>query len=145
MVTIRESDDYKKLSYFFHENGLEIEPGIEKPDDLIRCWECYDAERHRLIGGAALEKRNGEFVVSDVAVDAGYRKEKHGTQLMDVVEAEIVKSGGKEAWLVAKVPEFYIKLDWEIVSRDNAPDISKCFSCSKYGKECNPQIMHKVL
>ncbi len=145
MYKIYESNEYEKLTYLFHENGLEVEPGVKKPDNVLKCWECKDSTSNKLIGGADLEKRNGEFVVSDVAVDINYRKENIGTQLMNVVEAEIIKMGGKEAWLVAKVPAFYLKLGWEVVEREKAPDISNCFSCPKYGKECNPRIMHKAL
>lgn len=144
MYQILEGNDYETLTYLFSENGLEITPGIHKPDEVIKFWKCKDPISQRLIGGVALETRSGEFVVADVAVDIEYRKEKIGTQLMKAVEAEIIKMGGKEAWLVAKVPGFYIKLGWEVVAREKAPDISKCFSCLKYGNECNPQVMHKA-
>lgn len=144
MYIIFESNDYEKLSYFFQNNGLEVEPGIKKPEYVLKCWECEDQTSHKLIGGAAIEKRDGEFVVSDVAVDINYRKGNIGTQLMNTVETEIIHMGGKEAWLVAKVPEFYLKLGWKVVAREKAPDISNCFSCTKYGNECNPEVMHKV-
>ncbi len=144
MYIIHESSDYEKLSQFFYENGLETEPGIEKPENVIKCWECIDPKNKKLIGGASLENRNGEFVVADMAVDSDYRKEKLGTKLMNILEEEIIKMGGNEAWLVGKVPVFYLKLGWEIVARKKAPEISKCFSCSQFGKECNPEIMHKV-
>ena len=90
-----------------------------------------------------MEKRKGEFVVADLAVDAEYRNKDIGAQLMEVVEAEIIRLGGTEAWLVGKVPGFYLKLGWEVVDRDKAPDFSSCFSCSRFGNECNPQVMHK--
>ncbi|MEL7654479.1 MAG: GNAT family N-acetyltransferase [Bacillota bacterium] len=144
MYKIFESNDYEKLTYFFYDNGLEIIPGIKRPDNVVNCWECMDSISHKLIGGAVLEIREGAFVVADVAVDNDYRKENIGTQLMNTIEEEIIKAGGSEAWLVAKIPEFYIKLGWEVVVREQAPDISKCFSCLKYGKECNPQIMYKA-
>ena len=116
MYIINESSDYEKLSQFFYENGLEIEPGMERPKAVIKCWECIDSKNKKLIGGASLENRNGEFVVSDMAVDSDYRKEKLGTKLMNIMEEEIIKMGGNDAWLVGKVPVFYLKLGWEIVS-----------------------------
>ncbi len=143
MYQILESNDYEKLTHLFFENGLEIEPGIGRPDNVVKCWECVEADSRKLIGGAALEIRNGELVVADMAVNPDYRKAKIGTNLMRTVEEEIEKMGGKEAWLVAKVPMFYIKLGWKIVDREQAPDISKCFSCLKYGKECTPKVMYK--
>ena len=144
MYIINESSDYEKLSRFFYDNGLETEPGIERPENVIKCWEFIVSKSNKLIGGASLENRNGEFVVANMAVDSEYRKKKLGTKLMKMLEEEIIEMGGNEAWLVAKVPVFYLKLGWEIVSRENAPDISKCLTCSKFGNECNPEIMHKV-
>ena len=64
---------------------------------------------------------------------------------MEVVEAEIMRLGGTDAWLVGRVPGYYLKLGWEVVARENAPEISICFSCSRYGKECHPEVMHKTL
>jgi len=142
MDKIIESNDYPKLTYLFHESGLEVEPGIERPDNVVKCWECID-EAGRLLGAASLEIRSGEYVVADVAVDRNYQGENIGTRLMETVEAEIASLGGKDAWLIAKVPLFYAKLGWEPVEREQAPDISKCFFCLKYGKECKPQVMHK--
>jgi N-acetylglutamate synthase-like GNAT family acetyltransferase len=145
MVQILESDGYEALTHLFYRNGLEITPGIQKPEHVIKCWECKDPISQRLIGGASLEIRDGEYVVADLAVETEYRNENIGTQLMEVVEAEIIRMGGTEAWLVGKVPGFYLKLGWEIVAQKDAPDISNCFTCSRYGNECNPQVMHKSL
>lgn len=144
MIRIIESNDYEKLSTLFHENGLEIKPGIKRPENVIKCWACMDSENGKLIGGASLEKRNGEFVVADVAVDYDYRALRIGTRLMDMMEEEIVKLGGADAWLVGKVPDFYTKIGWEVVDREHAPDISKCFTCIQFGNECKPEIMHKI-
>lgn len=145
MYEITESNDYKKLTYLFYENGLEVKPGMEKPDNVLKCWECKDLTSNKLIGGAALEERTGEFVISDLAVDKDYRKEHIGMQLMGIMEAEIIKMGGREAWLVAKVPEFYLKLGWEVIAREKASEISNCLSCPQFGNDCNPQVMHKAL
>lgn len=143
MYTIAENTDYKELSHLFYDNGLEITPGIERPSNVVKCWSCRNSINQDLIGGASLEIRNEHFVVADVAVDNEFRQEKIGTRLMSLIEEEIINMGGHEAWLVAKVPEFYIKLGWEVVTREQAPDISKCFTCLKYGNECTPQIFHK--
>lgn len=145
MYEIKESNEYKELTQLFHENGLEITPGIERPDHVLKCWECKDSVSHRLIGGASLETRDGKFVVADLAVDMEHRNENIGTRLMEIMEAEIMGLGGTEVWLVGKVPEFYSKLGWEAVAWEKAPDISNCFTCSKFGKECNPKVMHKSL
>lgn len=145
MIQILESSDYETLSYLFHENGLEITPGIPKPEEVIKFWECRDHDSRKLIGGVALETRNGVFVVADLAVEMEYRNQHIGKRLMETVEAEIIRLGGNDAWLVGRVPDYYLKLGWEAVAREKAPDISNCFSCSRYGKECNPRVMHKTL
>src|SRR5665648_626251 len=86
MYIINESSDYEKLSRFFYDNGLETEPGIERPENVIKCWECIDLKSNKLIGGASLENRNEEFVVANMAVDSEYRKKKLGTKLMKMME-----------------------------------------------------------
>lgn len=40
MYKIAETDEYQALTYFFYENGLEITPGAEKSEHVIKCWEC---------------------------------------------------------------------------------------------------------
>lgn len=144
MFKISECNDYIKLSRFFYDNGLEVEPGMEKPDSVVKCWECINADNHRLVGGASLEIRDSVYVVADVAVDSEYRQSGIGSKLMDIVEEEIVKLGGDEAWLVGKVPGFYSKRGWVSIIRKNAPDISRCFDCEMFGNECKPEIMKKT-
>lgn len=145
MYQILESDQYEALTHLFYRNGLEVTPGIQKPEHVIKCWECNDPVSGRLIGGASLEMRDGAYVVADLAVDVEYRNEDIGKRLMEIVEAEIIRNGGTDAWLVGKVPGFYLKLGWEVVAQEDAPNISNCFTCSRYGNECNPQVMHKLL
>lgn len=144
MYNIIESDNYKKLTYFFHENGLEITPGIERPDRVVKCWECTDPNTNKLIGAAALEIRADVFVVADVAVNKNYRNKNLGKELMKVVEEEIVELNGKEAWLIGKVPDYYLKLGWEVIAREDCPEITKCFTCKQYGVDCHPQVMRKT-
>jgi N-acetylglutamate synthase-like GNAT family acetyltransferase len=143
MYRIRETNDYIQLTYLFYDNGLEIEPGAESEHEVVKCWECVTQKDGALIGGASLEIRAGEYVVADVAVEQQYRGLHIGVELMEKVEEEIKRRGGKRAWLVAKVPGFYTNLGWEIIERREAPDISKCFTCERYGKDCHPQIMRK--
>ncbi|NCB26837.1 MAG: GNAT family N-acetyltransferase [Bacteroidia bacterium] len=143
MYRIRETSDYIRLTYLFYDNGLEIEPGAESEHKVVKCWECITEADQTLIGAASLEMRAGEYVVADVAVDPIYRGLHIGVELMGEVEEEIKRRGGKKAWLVAKVPGFYTKLGWDIIERREAPDISKCFTCERYGKDCHPQIMMK--
>ena len=43
--------------------------------------------------------------------------------------------------LVAKVPTFYQKLGFDIISREEATDISHCFTCEQFQVDCFPSIM----
>ncbi|HZK61644.1 MAG TPA: GNAT family N-acetyltransferase, partial [Anaerovoracaceae bacterium] len=92
MYIINESSDYEKLSRFFYDNGLEIEPDIERPENVVKCWECIDTKNNKLIGGASLEKRKEEFVVADMAVASDYRKEKLGTKLMNIYSLALCRA-----------------------------------------------------
>ncbi len=142
MYEIIESNDYVSLSAFFYENGLEVKPKIEKPERVVKFWECTDADGN-LVAGGALEKRDGKFVVADIAVDEHHRGNGIGLRLMRIMDDEVQKQGGREAWLAAKVPDFYMKLGWDSVPREDAPKISDCLRCPQFGNECTPQIMVK--
>lgn len=142
MYKITESNDYVSLSAFFYENGLEVKPNIKKPERVLKYWECKDSGG-KLIAGGALEKRDGKFVVAGIAVDEQYRGHGLGLQLMQIMDNEVQKRGGNEAWLAAKVPDFYKKLGWSSVPGEGAPEISDCLRCPQFGNECTPQIMVK--
>ena len=92
-----------------------------------------------------MEKRDGKFVVADIAVDETYRGQGLGLRLMEIMDKEVQKRGGNEAWLAAKVPDFYRKLGWNSVAIEEAPKISDCLQCLQFGNECTPQIMVKIL
>lgn len=145
MIPIVESHDYEKLSTFFHANGLEVTPGISMPTRTLKCWECVDGESGALIAAAALEMRGGVFVVADIAVGARYRGLGLGIRLMHLMEEEVMRRGGKEAWLAAKVPAFYEKLGWVAVEREDAPDIADCLRCPQFGNGCEPRVMRKSI
>ena len=49
MYKINEGDDYVSLSEFFYENGLEVKPKIEKPDRVLKYWECKGPGRKSLL------------------------------------------------------------------------------------------------
>ena len=90
MYKINEGDDYVSLSEFFYENGLEVKPKIEKPDRVLKYWECKGTDG-KLIAGGALETRDGKFVVADIAVDETYRGQGLGLRLMQIMDNEIKK------------------------------------------------------
>lgn len=143
-MKIVEDKDYKKLSTFWEENGLEIEVLEETPEEVLKAWSIT-GDDGKLIAAAAVERRDHAFVIADLAVDPQFRGQNHAKELMRVAEQEILSAGGKDAWLVGKVPGFYTKLGWVVRGREEAPDISKCLTCEDFQVSCHPQIMHKVI
>lgn len=143
-MKIVEDKNYKKLSTFWKENGLEIEVLEKAPEEVIKAWSIT-AEDGQLIAAAAIEHRDNSFVIADLAVAPEFRGQNHAKALMELAEREILNAGGRDAWLVGKVPGFYAKLGWEIRSRDEAPDISKCLTCEDFQVSCHPQIMYKMI
>lgn len=145
LFRISETDDYKGLTELFYRNGLEITPGEDPSEGFIKCWEVIDEDTGKRIGGASLEKRAGEFVVDNIAVEKEYRRHDLGTRLMDKINDEVTALGGKRIMLVAKAPSFFKTLGFFSMDRKDAPDISQCLTCSQFHKDCFPEIMQKPL
>lgn len=137
-----KTDDYKGLTEMFFDNGLEIDVCDEAPEEVIQAWEMIEAESGKRVGGMALEKRSGEYVLADLAVEKPYRGKKLGIQMVDKAIEEIRGLGGQKILLVAKIPEFYRKWKFESIDRKKAPNISKCMICDKFNKECFPEVMY---
>jgi len=144
MFRVSETDDYRGLTELFYRNGLEITPGAERTEKVLKCWELINDEGER-VGGIVLEKRDGEFVVADIAIDKEYRRLDLGTLLMDKITEEVKALGGSRMMLVAKVPSFFKTVGFLPLDRKDAPDISNCFACRQFQTECFPEIMYRDL
>jgi predicted N-acetyltransferase YhbS len=101
-----------------------------------------EIESGRRVGGMALEKRSGEYVLADLAVLEEFRGQKLGIQMVDKAIEELKLMGGEKVLLVAKIPDFYRKWNFKIMKREDAPNISKCMTCEKFNKECFPEVMY---
>lgn len=143
MKKIKETNDYRRLSAFYQENGLEIEVSETAPEGTLKNWKCEDEGTKELLAAATLQKRDGCYVLGDLAVTEAFRGTGMGKALLRIAEDEAKSLGAKEMWLVGKVPEFYKKFDWTEVQRETAPDISRCQSCEDFGITCFPSIMKK--
>lgn len=135
--------DYRKLSRFWRAHGLEVQVSDTPPDSLLHAWSMTDPDG-TLVAAAALERRNGFLVLADVAVDPAYRGSHHGVALVTLAEETAAAMGAPEIWLTGKVPDFYRKLGWQSVPRQDAPPISKCLHCEDFQVSCHPEIMRKV-
>lgn len=140
---MKETDDFEALVLFFIENGLEYSEGEKASDDLLKCWKLVhgDESDEHLVGAVTLSKREGEYIIDAVAVSKLFRKFKMGKILMEKAIKEVLERGGKRIYIVAKVPEFFKKLGFEIIKREESPDFSECFHCDQFGNGCNPEVM----
>lgn len=168
--SIAETKDYERLVPFFIENDLEFpeEEDIQTPTDIVKCWKVTEgleppedspeygleseklpengegrsnAGRKKLIGGFVLAKRQGEFIVDGIAVDAEYRKYKIGKTLLNKGIEETLRLGGKRIFLVARAPEFFRKAGFVTVPKEEAPNFFECLTCPQYGVDCHPEVM----
>lgn len=137
------SDHYKEMIPMFIEEGLEMEPDSEEPEGLLTCLEVKDTETGQRLGGASLVYDKDVFILKTVAVKKEFQGRGLGRLLVQRAEAEARKRGAQCLYLNAKVPEFYIKLGFEIIRRDDAPDISDCQNCHRYHNGCESEIMKK--
>ena len=140
---MKETDDFEKLVPFFMENGLEYSEGEKAPAGLVQCWEVVHGgeEDEHLVAALVLSQKQGEYTIDAIAVSQLFRKFKMGKILMDKAIKTVLEKGGKRIYLVAKVPEFFKKFGFEVISREEAPDFSECFHCEQYGSSCKPEVM----
>ena len=143
MYRIVETEDFYPLSVLFNSSGLEVEISKETPEPTLKMWRCEDS-KGSLLAGLTIEKRADVFVLGNLAVAEEMRGNGIGEELLVLAEKEAAAMSADEFWLVGKVPEFYKKYGWEEVSREEAPEISKCLRCRQFGESCFPSIMKKV-
>lgn len=145
MLNIKETQNYGELADLFLANGLEIQENEFPPDGLIKCWEAVFSEAGERAGAIVLEKRDGEFIVGDIAVEKGYRHMDIGTELMGYLLREARGLGAKRIMLVAKVPDFFANFGFVKIPRENSPNISNCLQCHQFGESCFPEVMELYL
>lgn len=133
--------DYEKLIPLFIRAGLEIDE--RKPEGLLVCTEITEPDQGQLIGGAFLVYKNGAYLIKALAVEDGWRGRGFGTRLVEDMLDRAAGLGAREVYLNAKVPEFYRKLGFSAVRDGREKDLSDCVSCSRYGRDCHPQVMKK--
>lgn len=141
MYRLQRTDDYRGLTELFLKNGLEIDVRDESKKELVQAWEMIEVQTQKRVGGMALEKRAGEYVLSDMAIEEPYRGNHLGAQMLDKAIQEVGRMGGKKIFLVAKIPDFYKKWKFETMDIKKAPNITNCATCEQFNKECFPEVM----
>ena len=138
---IRRTMEYEALVDLFVRSRLEISPEDPCPEGLITCFEMFDDKSGRRIGASGLCCDHGEYVLRCVAVEEGLRGNGYGTQLVRAVIDEAERLGAKKLWLTAKVPQFYKRFGFQVVSRKEAPFVTKCVECPQYHNGCDSEVM----
>ena len=141
---IAETADYYALTVLFKECGLDVKIEEDPPEGVLKMWACTVGSGE-LLGGAVLQEKEGRFILKDLAVKDGWRKDGIGKALMSTALKEAKRCGAKEIWGCAKVPEYYTSKGWQTVPDEEAPVISDCQKCEQYLSVCFPRIIRKTL
>lgn len=139
-IRIKETGNYEELIPLFSASGLEIHVEADnKPKGMITCWK---AERNgQLAGGVSIEKKDGHFVIGDIAVEEALRGENIGSLLLATAMEKIYDLEGEEIYLVAKAPKFFEKYGFTYLEEDDVPEIFNCKHCDQRGVKCYPEFM----
>ncbi|MGI6737407.1 MAG: GNAT family N-acetyltransferase [Anaerovoracaceae bacterium] len=135
--------DYEKLVPFFIANELEFSEDEPVPTDLVRCWQVLRREDGALVGAVVLARREGEFIIDGIAVDASLRGTGVGREMLAAALAETARRGGRSLYLVARAPGFFARSGFTAIPREEAPNFFECFTCPQYGSSCHPQVMRR--
>lgn len=138
---LRKTMDYEALVDLFVRAGLEISPKDPRPEGFLTCFELLDEKSGRRIGASGLCCDHREYILRCVAVEEEFRGKGYGTRLVRAVMDEAGRRGAKRLWLTAKVPEFYERFGFGVVSREEAPFVTKCIECSQYHNGCESEVM----
>lgn len=139
---IIDTMDYKSLVMLFVRAGLEIHPEDPAPEGLITCFKMIDETTNECLGASGLVlNQNGEYILRCVAVEEKYRGNGYGIRLVNRVLEEARNRGAKRIWLTGKVPQFYKKFGFRVVSRSEAPFQTKCGECPQYHNGCESEVM----
>ena len=139
-IRIKETGNYEELIPLFSASGLEIHVEADnKPKGMITCWK---AERNgQLAGGVSIEKKDGHFVIGDIAVEESIRGENIGSLLLATAMEKIYDLEGEEIYLVAKAPKFFEKYGFTYLEEEDVPEIFNCKHCDQRGVKCYPEFM----
>ena len=143
---IRETDKFDDLVRLFMKEGVEyneedlIGDG-PLPKEVVKCWSITLDEGDRLVGGAVLATREGEYIVDGIAMDSEFQRIKLGKELMMRVIEEVLKRNGKALYLVARAPGFFRKIGFDTINREDAPEFFECATCPQRGVTCHPEVM----
>lgn len=141
---LSETEEYERLVQFFVVNELEFDGDEEVDTDIVRCYKVTD-QKDALIGAAVLAMREGRYIIDGIAVDAAFRKENIGRELLNAVLAEVKRRGGDALYLVARAPGFFRRNGFTAIDPEDAPNFFECKYCPQYQKNCFPEVMKREI
>lgn len=143
-IEIKEVNNHNELVDFYISRGIEFN---EDKQYFHSPLFSYIAEVDNNFAGAiTICKEGNDFILDEVAVIK--EKEKQGicTALVNTAINRIKQEyGDGKFYLVAKNPEVFKNMGFNVIQRNEAPSFSECFSCPDFQKKCFPEIMVKVL
>lgn len=143
-IEIKEVNNHNELVDFYISRGIEFN---EDKQYFHPPLFSYIAEVDNNFAGAiTICKEGNDFILDEVAVIK--EKEKQGicTALVNTAINRIKQEyGDGKFYLVAKNPEVFKNMGFNVIQRNEAPSFSECFSCPDFQKKCFPEIMVKVL
>ena len=134
--------NFKEMVPLFIRAGLEVKPDEPVPENLITRFEVIQKKDHIRVGGAALVKKEGEYILRCVAIEKEYQGQGLGSMVVLAAVDEAKMYGAKRLLLNAKVPGFYKKLGFQIIPREASPiEFSDCQTCPRFHNGCDSEIM----
>lgn len=143
-MVIKEFYEHNKLVDFYISRGIEFDDDKQYPHPPVF---SYIAEiDNQFVGAITVCKENNDFILDEVAVIEGKEKQGICKALVNTVIDRIEKEyGDSKFYLVAKNPEVFKNMGFNVIQRDEAPSFSECFTCPDFQKKCFPEIMVKVI
>lgn len=143
-ITIKEINNHDELVDFYISRGIEFNEDKQyfHPPVFSYIAEIDNA----FVGAITVCKENNDFILDEVAVIK--EKENQGicTALVNTAINRIEQEyGDSKFYLVAKNPEVFKNMGFNVIQRDETPSFSECFSCPDFQKKCFPEIMVKIL
>ena len=139
-IRIEETANYLQFEELFTKSGLEfnLDQSGRGPAGFITCWRAL-TEEGRIAGGAAITKKEGVFVLNDLAVEEELRGSGIGMRLAETAMIRLYELGARKIVITSKAPRFFEKLGFYHLNE--MPGIFGCRDCQQYGTTCEPEPM----
>ncbi|MGN1269019.1 MAG: GNAT family N-acetyltransferase [Candidatus Aphodocola sp.] len=143
-IKIKEFNSHDKLVDFYISRGIEFNDDRQYFHPPIF---SYIAEiDNTFVGAITVCKEDNNFILDEVAVIEGKERQGICTSLVNTAINRIEQEyGDNKFYLVAKNPDIFKSMGFNIIKRDEDLSFSECFSCPDFKNKCFPEIMVKIL